>query len=123
MTYGVYPQPIPPPKPPVSTADAVVSSILLALTVLGGAVAGFMGVFMMAFTDTCPPQTCDIEAGVTALMTAFGIAVLAAVGGITVTIIALVRRLRAWPFAVATAVVCAGSCVAGLAGYISAVGG
>jgi hypothetical protein len=34
----------------------------------------------------------------------------------------LIRRARAWPFAVATLVLCGSACVLGLLGYAAAVG-
>ncbi|WP_395308068.1 hypothetical protein V4U86_22235 [Mycobacterium sp. AMU20-3851] len=119
MTYG----PPPAAKPPVSGVDIAVSVTALALALVGGAVAAFFGIFFMAFTDTCPPETCDIDAGVSAMFTGF----IAAAGlwatGLVVTIAQLVRRSRAWPYAVGTLGLCAAACVLGIAGYLVAVGG
>ena len=85
MTYGYPPPPpplLPPPaKPPISSGDLAASIIALVLTFIGGGVGAFFAVFMMAFTDYCPPATCHIDAGVTALMIGFGIAGLIAVAG------------------------------------------
>ena len=50
-------------------------------------------------------------------------AVLLWLAGTTVTIVRLVRRSRAWPFALGTMAVCALACVAGIGGYLVAVGG
>ncbi|MGW0161578.1 hypothetical protein ACWDUN_19940 [Mycobacterium sp. NPDC003323] len=110
-------------RPPVSGIDVAVSVTALVLTVVGGAVAGFFGIFFMAFTDHCPPATCNIDAGVSAMFTGFGVAVLLWLAGTTVTIVRLVRRSRAWPFALGTMAVCALACVAGIGGYLVAVGG
>ena len=80
MTYG-YPQPgfpqpgfpppgyAPSPKPPVAPVDLTISVVAMILTVLGIVVAGFLGFMLLAFTDYCPPETCNIDAGVTAVMT------------------------------------------------------
>jgi hypothetical protein len=121
VNYG-FPLP-PPPKPPAPTTDRVISIVALVLTFLGGAVAGFLGLFMLAFTDHCPPETCSIEGAVTAIMTGFTVAALIAVIGTVVTIVLLGRRARAWPTAVATLVLCGLSCVLGMFGYFVAVGG
>jgi hypothetical protein len=124
MTYGYPPFPAPAPvRPPRSGMDLGLSVTLLVLTYVGGAAAAVLGVFMMAFTDYCPPATCDIDAGVTAAMTGFGVAALIAMAGTVVTIVALVRRARAWPWALGTMVLCGVGCALALAGYLTAVGG
>ncbi len=122
MSYG-YPPPgyAPPPKPPIAPADLSISIAAMILTVVGVAGAGFLGLMMLAFTDYCPPETCDLDAGVTVVMTGLGIAALIAVVGIAVTITQLVRRVRAWPYAVGALVLCAASCVLTLWGYTQAV--
>jgi len=124
MNYG-YPPPgyAPPPKPPIAAADLTISIVAMIVTVLGTAGAGFMGLMMLAFTDYCPPATCHIDAGVTAIMTGLGVAALIAVVGSGLTIVRLVRRESAWPFAVGTLGICALSCLMALWGYIQAVGG
>ncbi|MCX2711973.1 hypothetical protein [Mycolicibacterium sp. J2] len=124
MTYGYQPFPAPPPVPrPRSGIDLGVSVTLLVLTYAGGAAAAVLGVFMMAFTDYCPPATCDIDTGVMRAMTGFGVAALVALAGTVATIVALVRRARGWPWALGTMVVCGVACGLALAGYVTAVGG
>jgi len=129
MTYGYgqppeYPGGYPPPrKPPIDTTDRVVSIIAIVLTVLGAGVAVFLAVFMMAFTDYCPPETCHIDQGVTLAFAGFGVGAVIAIAGIATTVIRLIRRLRAWPIAVATLVLTGVACVLGMAGYIASVGG
>ena len=120
-----YPPPgyPPPPKPPIAAADLTISVVAMILTVVGTVGAGFMGLMMLAFTDYCPPETCHIDAGVTAIMTGLGIAALIAVVGVGWTIVRLVRRLPAWPFAMGTLGLCAASCLLALWGYIQATGG
>ena len=46
-----------------------------------------------------------------------------ALAGTVVTVIRLVKRLRAWPFAVGTLVLCAVLCIGAIGGYIAAFGG
>lgn len=121
MTYGYAVAPPPPGKPPVDTSDLVVSIIAMVMTVVGAAGAAFLGLMMMAFTDFCPPATCDVEHGVTLLFAGFGVAGVIAVVGIALTIVRLLRRLRAWPFAVAGLVLTGAACALALVGYTNAV--
>lgn len=121
MNHPGYPPP--PVRAPVSGADLAVSIVALVLTAVGGAVAGFFGFFFVAFTDHCPPATCDIDTGVSAMFAGFGAAALLWVAGTVLTIVLLVQRVRAWPYAIGTLVLCAAACVSGLAGYLMAVGG
>ena len=63
-----------------------------------------MSVFVMAFTDYCPPG-CDIDAGVNAV---FSVGVALAVLGLAatvVTIVLLVSRRRAWWLPLAAGIV------------------
>jgi hypothetical protein len=114
--------PPPPRKPPISTADLTVSIIALVLTVLVGAGAAVMGFFFLAFLDHCPPDTCSAEGAVTAVGTGLVVALAIGIVGAVITIVALVRRKAAWPFALGTLFLCGMSCLIGLAGYFSAVG-
>lgn len=112
-----------PVKPPLSTVDVVMSIVMIVLIVACGVVGAAMGFMMLAFTDNCPPETCSIDGAVSALLGAFVIAVIVGVGGSIVTIVRLVRRQPAWPWALLTLVVCALIGLAGFAGYLAAVGG
>jgi len=130
MTYHPYPGPgypaypgYPPAKPKVSTADLTVSIIVMVLTALLSTTAGFLGLLSLAFLDYCPPETCSAEGAVGAVLTALAIAGLVTVAGIIVTIVQLVRRKVAWPFAVGTLVLCLVVLAMGGVGYIAAVGG
>jgi hypothetical protein len=117
----VIPAP-PPPKAPVSSADLIVSIVALVLTVGVGAGAALMGFFLVAFLDNCPPETCSAEGAVTAVGAALIAAVVLGIVGTIVTVVALVRRTPAWPFAVGTLLLCGLVCLIGVAGYFSAVG-
>jgi hypothetical protein len=112
-----------PPKPPVSGADVAFSITALVLTVLLVAASAIFGLFLLAFLDHCPPETCSIDGAVTAVMTGVGVAVLIGVIGLVVTVVQLIRRKRGWPFAVATLVLCGLAVFLGGVGYGLAVGG
>jgi uncharacterized BrkB/YihY/UPF0761 family membrane protein len=126
MTYGMLPQPYPqaypPPRPDRSAADLWISIAVLVVTVLMGGVGAVFGLFSLAFLDYCPPESCSVDGAVTAVMTALMIAAVVGMIGMIVTIVQLVRRKPAWPFAVGTLVVCAVVLVGGAIGYGAAVG-
>ena len=116
---------MPPPspaKPPVSVADLVVSILAIVFTVAFGVVAAAMGLFMLAFLDHCPPATCSVDGAVTAVGTALVVALVVGIVGMVLTIVALVRRKLAWPFAVGTMLACGAICLLGGVGYFTAVG-
>ncbi|MGB3483654.1 MAG: hypothetical protein WBB07_15760 [Mycobacterium sp.] len=126
MVYGM-PQMLPPPppvprKPPISGVDLGISITAILLTAAFGAVAAFIGVFMLAFLDTCPPATCSVEGAIGSVGGALLIAAAVGVSGITFTIVQLTRRARAWPIAVGTLVLCIVICVIGLFAFGAAVG-
>jgi hypothetical protein len=111
------------PARPRSQSDLVVSIVALVLTVMMGAGAAVMGLFLLAFLDSCPPESCSADGAVTAIGTALLIALAVGLAGLVVTIVQLVRRRLAWPFAVGTLVLCGVICVLGGVGYAAAVGG
>jgi hypothetical protein len=116
------PWPPAPAKPPISAADLTISIISLVLTVLLGGSAAVMGFFLLAFLDYCPPETCSADGAVTAVGISLIVAVVVGLVGLVVTIVQLVRRSPAWPFAVGTLVLCGVICAFGFAGYFAAVG-
>jgi len=118
--YG-YP-PGGPSNPPASGGDIAVSVTALILTVLLGAAASFMGLFSLAFLDSCPPATCSVDGAVTAVITGLGVAAVIGVVGLVVTVVQLFRRKRSWPFAVATLALCTITVLVGGVGYVLAVG-
>jgi len=121
MGYPSYPAQRP-PRPPVSTTDLVISIGVLVLTLALGVVAAAMGLFSLAFLDYCPPESCSAEGAVTAVGTALLIAFAIGIVGLVVTVIQLVRRKLAWPFAVGTLMLCAIAVFFGGVGYAAAVG-
>ncbi|MGY4650888.1 hypothetical protein [Mycobacterium sp. URHB0021] len=114
--------PVPPAKARVSTSDVLISVGLLVVTATLGVAAAGMGLFMLAFLDSCPPESCSVDGAVTAvgatLLVALGIGIV----GLLATVVQLVRRKPGWPFAVATLVLCASAFVVGGIGYAAAVG-
>ena len=116
------PWPPAPAKPAISGVDLTISIISLVLTLLLGGSAAVMGFFLLAFLDYCPPETCSAEGAVTAVGISLIVAVVVGLVGLVVTIVQLVRRSPAWPFAVGTLLLCGVICAFGFAGYFAAVG-
>jgi hypothetical protein len=124
MAYPSYPPPPQPkpPKPPIATTDLWVSVGALVFTVGLGVVAATMGVFSLAFLDSCPAPSCSAEGAATAVWTALLAAFAIGVVGLVLTVIQLYRRKPAWPIAVGTLVLCAVAVGLGGVGYAMAVG-
>lgn len=112
----------PPARRPVSGLDLAASIVALLLTVLLGLAAAVFGVFLLAFLDHCPPETCSAEGAFTAVATALAVAAVIGASGLMVTIVQLTRRRPAWPFAVATLLLCVVTFFLGGMGYGAAVG-
>jgi hypothetical protein len=111
-----------PPKPPMSGPDLAVSISALVVTALLGIAAAVFGLFSLAFLDYCPPESCSADDAFTAVASALAIAAAIGTVGVTVTVVALYRRELAWPFAIATLVLCLFAFVLGGVGYAVAVG-
>ena len=122
MVYGTPPPPPAPPKPPISGVDLGISITALVLIVVFGAFAVFIGVFMLAFLDSCPPARCSVEGAIGAVSGALMISAATGVAGITVTVVQLLRRGRAWPVAVGTFVLCVLICAIGVNVFGTAIG-
>lgn len=111
------------PTPPRRSGwDIAVSIALLVVTVLVGVVAGFLGLFLLAFLDHCPPATCSVDGAVNAVFTALLAAGALGVVGASVTVVQLIRARPAWPFAVGTFALCVLALAIGMAAYSAAVG-
>lgn len=119
VAYPGYPMPA---KRPRSGVDLAVSIVALLLTVLLGAVAAILGLFMLAFLDHCPPATCSVDGAVTAVFTSLLVAAGIGLVGTVLTVVQLAMRRTGWPFAVGTLVLCALAVFAGGVGYSFAVG-
>ena len=122
-----YPYPYAPypyaPQQPRNAADVTASVLMMVMTVLLGGLAAVIGVFMLAFIDHCPPATCSIDGAVTAVMGALAVAALVGVTGVVLTMVAIGRRKKSWPFAAGTLGLCVVVLFGGFVGYFVAVGG
>lgn len=98
-----------------------ISIVVLVLTVAMGAAATVFGVFSLAFLDHCPPETCSVDGAVSAVFTALLVAAGVGVLGLVLTVVALVRRATAWPYALTTFALCALTLFLGAVGYAAAV--
>ena len=119
MAYPGYP---PSAEKPRSGADMAISITVLTLTVLMGAAAAVLGLFSLAFLDSCPPATCSAEGAVNAVVTSLLVAGGIGVLGVALTVVRLVQRKTGWPVAVGTLVLCAVAVVVGGVAYAGAVG-
>lgn len=116
---GAAQRPAPPRR---SAADVAISIAAMVLTVLLCAVGGFVGLFSLAFLDHCPPATCSIDGAVSAVFSAVLAAAAIGLIGLVMTVVVLVRRKAAWPFAIGTLGLCAVTLALGVLGYSAAVG-
>ena len=122
MTYSPYPPPpLPPGRPPTNTLDVTLTVIGLVLTVLAVSVWGFMGLFLLAFLDYCPPESCSAEGAFAAVATSVVAGGVVTLVGLVVAIVRLSRRKLAWPFAAGALLLCIVAAVLGVAGYAAAV--
>ena len=96
--------------------------MLLAVAVVGWAVAAGMEFMILAFTDYCPPARCNADRAATSVLLSVTAAAVLTIVGAVCTIVCLVRRRRAWPFATATLALSAGAELLGVVGYFAAVG-
>jgi hypothetical protein len=99
------------------------SILMMVLTVGLGGVAAVIGVFSLAFLDHCPPASCSVDGAVAAVMGALALAALVGITGVVLTMVAIARRKRSWPFAVGTFALCLLVLSGGLVGYVVAAGG
>jgi hypothetical protein len=99
----------------LSIAALVVAAVVVATGVL-------IGVFSLAFLDSCPPQRCSQGGAWAAVGSSVVAAAAIGIVGLAVTIMRLTRRRMAWPFALGTLVVAVLVLAAGAAGYTAAVG-
>lgn len=106
----------------MSRSDLWISIAILVATAGLGAVASVLGLFSVAFLDYCPPESCSAEGAVTAVGVALIVAFVIGALGLMATIVQLVRRKRAWPFALGTLVLCMIALGCGVVGYSVAVG-
>jgi hypothetical protein len=97
---------------------------IAALTVTAVVVANgvLVGVFSLAFLDSCSPPLCSQGGAWAAVGSSVVVAAVLGIVGLAVTVVRLTRRRMAWPFAVGTLMVAVLVLAAGAAGYAAAVG-
>ncbi len=100
----------------------VVSIAAIAVTAVVVASGVFIGVFSLAFLDSCAPQRCSQWGAWAAVGSSVVVAAAIGIGGLAVTVMRLTRRRVAWPFALGTLVGAVLVLAAGAAGYAAAVG-
>lgn len=120
MVYGM-PPPQAPRKPPISGVDLGISITAMVLTLAFGAIALVAGLFMLAIADKCPPAICSGDDAMTVVGITLLISAVIGVAGFAVTIVQLVRRKLAWPYAVGMFILCVITCVVGVYAYGGAV--
>lgn len=98
------------------------SIVLLVLAAAGCAVAAGMELMLLAFTDYCPPPRCNADRAATFVMVSVAAAAATTLVGSVLTIVWLIRRRSAWPFATATLVLSVVAELVGVVGYFAAVG-
>jgi hypothetical protein len=98
------------------------SIVLMVVAVVGWGVAAGMEFMFLAFTDYCPPESCSADRAATSVLLSVSVAAALTVIGCIATIIALVRRRPAWPYAVATLAASGLAELLGVVGYFAAVG-
>lgn len=100
----------------------MLSIAALAVTAVVVATGVLIGVFSLAFLDSCPPQRCSQGGAWAAVGSSVVAAAVIGIVGLAVTVMRLTRRRLAWPFALGALVVAVLVLAAGAAGYTAAVG-
>ncbi|MBJ7339150.1 hypothetical protein [Mycolicibacterium sp.] len=111
-----------PSTKPIPAADLIVSVVALLATVVFGAVSARVALYLLLVLDACPNLTCNVGRATTVVGVDLVIALVIGIVGFAVTIVKLVRRRRAWPYAVGTFVLCVVACLVGVLGYFAAAG-
>lgn len=107
---------------PIVRWDAALSGAALAVTGMLVALGVFGAVFLVAFLDYCPPRTCSSSAVLVSVGGSLVVAAAAGIAGLAMTVLRVVERRPAWPFALATLAVTCSAVVFGAVHYASAIG-
>ncbi|WP_308819725.1 hypothetical protein [Pseudonocardia alni] len=107
---------------PIVRWDAALSGAALAVTGMLVALGVFGAVFLVAFLDYCPPRTCSSSAVLVSVGGSLVVATAAGIAGLAMTVLRVVERRPAWPFALATLAVTGSAVVFGAVHYASAIG-
>src|SRR5690349_16529441 len=85
------------PKRPTDKSDVVATTVLLVLSAFVWAGAAGMELFVTAFTDYCPAQTCSADRAFTSIAVGLCTAAALVLIGSVVAIVRIVRRRSGWP--------------------------
>ncbi|MBN9756938.1 hypothetical protein Ae406Ps2_1769c [Pseudonocardia sp. Ae406_Ps2] len=107
---------------PIVRWDAALSGAALVVTGMLVALGIFGAVFLVAFFEYCPPRTCSSSAVLVSVGGSLVVAAAAGVAGLAMTVLRVVERRPAWPFALATLAVAASAVAFGAVHYASAIG-
>ncbi|MER5671192.1 hypothetical protein [Pseudonocardia alni] len=107
---------------PIARWDAALSGVALAVTGMLVALGVFGAVFLVAFLDYCPPRTCSSSAVLVSVGGSLVVAAAAGVAGLAMTVLRVVERRPAWPFALVTLAVTGSAVAFGAVHYASAIG-
>ncbi len=116
------------PRPPGAARrglivwDVAISGVALTITGMIVALGVFGAVFLIAFLDYCPPQSCSTSGALVSVGGSVVVAFATGLGGLVVSVLRIVDRRVSWPFSVATLVVCATAVGIGMIRYLDAVG-
>jgi uncharacterized BrkB/YihY/UPF0761 family membrane protein len=109
------------PTRPRKVWDVVLSIILLVFTLGAFVIGAFLTVFALAFTDNCPPETCDSDLAVNSVFTVGIVIALCDLVATIVVIVLLVLRRRAWWLAALALLLTIVGWIVGFALYVAAV--
>ena len=104
------------------TWDVVLSAAALVVVAMLVGLAGFVGLFSLAFLDYCPPATCSATGATSSVVGGLVAAAGIGVVGLAVTIVRATRRRIAWPFAVGALLLSVLALAGGIAAFASSVG-
>jgi hypothetical protein len=94
----------------------------MVVAVIGWGVGAAMEFMFLAFTDYCPPESCSADRAATAVLLSVSVAAVLTAIGCIATIVQLIRRRMAWPYAVAALAASGLAELVGFVGYFAAVG-
>ena len=100
--------------------DVVLSVLFLIGTVIAYFGGALMSVFLMAFTDYCPPG-CDVDAGVGRVFAVGAVITFCVLAAIAGTVVLQVRRRRSWWVGLAAGILVVGLWIVAFTLYTDAV--
>jgi hypothetical protein len=102
--------------------DIVLSIVFLVIAAVSTVLGGFLGLFFAAFTDYCPPKTCNENLGIAEVLGVYGFLIVVVLVAVILTIVFLTRRRRAWWLGAAATVISIICAIVAYALYSAAIG-